>query len=160
MFERQKKYRLRGAGTSNWQYYQFLVRTTLLATIAIELSFFGFAAFRAALRLVLQTFLGVEFLFAFGEHKFLVAVFADQVFVWHGYLLCFFGRTDIRFEGSQKTPETGSGNVNRFLLSILFQVAYLSIDIFQGICIMLHNAEDRFPQNRISRLFPADVIKP
>jgi hypothetical protein len=101
-----------------------------LTTIAIELSFFGFAAFRAALGLVLQTFLSVEFLFAFGEHELFVTVFADQVFVWHGYLLCFFGRTDIRFEGSQKTPETGSGNVNRFPLSILFYLTYLSIDIF------------------------------
>jgi hypothetical protein len=64
----------------------------LLESVAIELCLFGFAAFRAALRLVLQAFLSVKFLFAFGEHEFLVAVFANQVLVWHGYLLVFIGR--------------------------------------------------------------------
>jgi hypothetical protein len=48
-----------------------------MRSVAIKLSLFGFAAVRAALRLVLQAFFLVEFLFTFGEDEFLGAVFAN-----------------------------------------------------------------------------------
>ena len=64
-----------------------------MRSVAIKLSLFGFAAVRAALRLVLQAFFLVEFLFTFGEDEFLGAVFANYGLVWHGYLLIFRDRT-------------------------------------------------------------------
>ena len=52
-----------------------------MKSVAVELRLFVFAAFGAALGLVNQAFFFVEFLFALGEHKFLIAVFAYQGFV-------------------------------------------------------------------------------
>jgi hypothetical protein len=46
-------------------------------SVAIELSLFLLTAGGATLGLVLESLFLVEFLFAFGEHEFLVAVFAN-----------------------------------------------------------------------------------
>jgi hypothetical protein len=75
-----------------------------LKSVAIELGFFGFAAVRAALRLVLKTFFFVEFLFAIGEYEFFGAVFANESFVGHVSLLIFRDRT-FWFEALPKQKE-------------------------------------------------------
>ena len=62
-----------------------------LKSVAIELGFLLFAAVRAALRLVLETFFFVEFLFAIGEDEFLGAVLADESFVGHVSVSFFSG---------------------------------------------------------------------
>jgi hypothetical protein len=78
-------------------------------SVAIEFCLFSFAAFWAALRFVLQTLFFVEFLFTIGEDEFFRAVLANECFVGHGYLLCFF--RDRTFLGSPETQGLGSGNV-------------------------------------------------
>jgi hypothetical protein len=59
-----------------------------LKSVAVVLLLFGLAAIRAALGFVGQTLFLVKFLFAFGEHEFFRAVFANQCLIWHGFLLC------------------------------------------------------------------------
>ena len=66
-----------------------------VVVVAIVALLFGLTAGRAAQGLVGETFLFVKFLFAFGEREFLRAVFANQSFVWHGFLLVL-GTSDIR----------------------------------------------------------------
>lgn len=63
----------------------YLIGTVI--AVAVELLLFSFAAGGAAKRFVGQTLLFVELLFAFGEGEFLRAVFANQSFIWHGFLL-------------------------------------------------------------------------
>jgi hypothetical protein len=62
-----------------------------LKSVTVELCLFGFAAFRAALGLVLKSLFSVEFLFTIGEDEFLLTVSADNSLVGHVGLLCFFG---------------------------------------------------------------------
>jgi hypothetical protein len=61
-----------------------------LKSVTIKLSLFGFTTFRAALGLVLKSLLAIEFLFTIGEDEFFLAVSADNGFVGHVGLLCFF----------------------------------------------------------------------
>jgi hypothetical protein len=82
-----------------------------LKSVTIELSLFGFAALRTALGLVLKSLLSVEFLFTIGESEFLLAVSADNGFVGHVGLLCFFrDRTFLGFPENTRNGRMGMLN--------------------------------------------------
>jgi hypothetical protein len=82
---------------------------TALESVAVVLSLFGLAAFRAALGFVEQTLFLIKFLFAFGEHEFFRAIFANQCLIRHGFLLCVW---DFGIRGGDTPKNKGIGSLN------------------------------------------------
>jgi hypothetical protein len=100
-----------------------------LESVAIEFRFFCFAAFGATLGLILKSLFLVEFLFAFGEDEFFVAVSADNGFVWHGFSYVFSGSNILGL--SRNTRKRHLGMLNRFWCHYVLIPIFLSTHFFK-----------------------------